>query len=138
MNRTSKKQAKIIVHPASIRLMTDATWEYAHKILWNNHPFTKKETEQAKALIQEYYESIPSEKFAAGIHRYFSGYCIRILMARNYVLRRPQRYIPHPCIWIDKRNPKGFAGTKAWYDAFIQEQHYVNQRFRPQSFSKTA
>ncbi len=138
MKRTNKQQAKVIVHPATIRLLTDATWEYAHKMLWNNYSFNHNEISQAKAYIQEYYESIPAGKFSSGMHRYFSGYCIRIQMARDYVLRRPNRYIPHPCIWLNKRNPKGFAGTKAWYDAMLQEQNYGNQRFRPQPYSKTA
>lgn len=138
MSKADKKQAKIIVHPATIRLLTDATWEYAHRMLWNNHSFSQYETQQAKSFIREYYESIPAGKFSAGMHRFFSGYCIRIQMAREYVLRRTYRYIPHPCIWLDKRNPKGFAGTKSWYDAMMLEQHYANQKFRPQSFAKTA
>ncbi len=136
-NRTDKNRKKVIIHPSTVRLLTDATWEYAHRILWNNYPFTKQETEQAKAYIREYYESVPAGE-SSGLYRYFSAYCIRIQMARNYVLRRPYRYIPHPCLWLDKRNPKGFAGTKAWYDAMLQEQRYAGTRFRPQPYAKTA
>ncbi len=138
MNRTKQQQGKVIIHPATIRLLTDATWEYAHRMLWNNQPFNKAEIEEAKNCIREFYSSIPTGRISAGLHNYFSGYCIRIQMARDYVLRRPKRYIPHPCIWLNKRNPKGFAGTKSWYDSMMQQQYYLNHRFRPQQYTKTA
>lgn len=138
MNNTNQKQGKVIIHPATIRLLTDATWEYARRMLWNNHPFNKAETAQSKYYIREFYTSIPATRISTGLHRYFSGYCIRIQMARDYILRRPHRFIPHPCIWLNKRNPKGFAGTKSWYDAMIRQQNYLNMRFHPQHYTKTA
>ena len=137
MNRTKQQLGKVIIHPATIRLLIDATWEYAHRMLWNNHSFSHYETKKAKSFIREYYESIPRDR-KAGLHHYFSGYCIRIQMAREYVLRRPHRYIPHPCLWLNKTNLKGFAGTKSWYDSMIQQQYYLNQRFRPKQYTKTA
>lgn len=103
------------VHPASIRLITDATWDFAHTILWGNHPFSKAEIELCKIYIKEYYEEIPAEEFTATAHKHFTGYCERVLLAKEYVSRFSHRYIPHPCIWLNKLNPKGFAGTKAWY-----------------------
>ncbi|MBX7094722.1 MAG: hypothetical protein K1X56_08380 [Flavobacteriales bacterium] len=38
MNRT-----KIKVHPAAIAIFTDASWEFAHKQLWKNYPFSQAE-----------------------------------------------------------------------------------------------
>jgi len=108
-------QNKFRVHPAAIRLLTDATWEFAHTMLWNGSPFSKGEIALAKIYIREYYEEIPAEEFTATASKHFSAYCARILLAREYVSRFSHRYIPHPCIWFDKRNPKGFAGTKRWY-----------------------
>lgn len=108
-------KSKMRVHPAAIRLLTDATWDFAHSILWGGFPFSKAETHLAKLFIKEYYDEIPAEKFSETAHRHFTAYCERVLLAKNYVSRFPHRYIPHPCIWLHKENPKGFAGTKAWY-----------------------
>ena len=104
-----------MVHPAAIRLLTDATWDFAHTILWGGFPFSEAEVKLAKLYIQEYYEEIPAEEFTATAHRHFTAYCERILLAKEYVNRFSHRYIPHPCIWLNKLNPKGFAGTKSWY-----------------------
>lgn len=116
MNRTNSTKGKIRVHPASIRLLTESTWEFAHNILWSNISFSEAETELAKKYIKEYYEAIPAERFSEIAPKHFTGYCERVLLAKRYVDRFSHRYIPHPCIWLNKNNPKGFAGTKAWYD----------------------
>ena len=113
--KTHQNHHKTIVHPSSIHLLTNATWEFAHSILWDNFHFFNYEVELAKIYIREFYESIPAEKFSATAHRYFAEYCERVLLAKAYVDRYPSRYIPHPCIWLNKTNPKGFAGTKNWY-----------------------
>lgn len=109
-------RTKTKIHPAAIALLTDATWEFAHSILWDNFPFSEAEANLSKTYIREYYEAIPPEQFGRDASRHFTGYCERILLARNYVSRFPWRYIPHPCIWLNRCNPKGFAGTKQWYD----------------------
>ena len=113
--REKENNGKLIVHPSSVKLLTDATWEFAHSILWNGYPFSKGEINLAKLFIREYYDEIPAEKFTETAHRHFTAYCERILLAKEYVSRFSYRYIPHPCIWLDKENPKGFAGTKRWY-----------------------
>lgn len=114
-NNYMKTKNKFRVHPAAIRLLTDATWDFAHSILWSGYPFSKSEIALAKIYIREYYEEIPAEEFSETASKHFSAYCERILLAKEYVNRFPHRYIPHPCLWLDKRNPKGFAGTKRWY-----------------------
>ncbi len=113
--RTNQNNPKMRVHPAAIRLLTESTWEFAHSILWGKHPFSNAEIALAKIYIREYYEEIPAEEFASTAHRHLTACCERILLAKEYVSRFSHRYIPHPCIWFNKRNPKGFAGTKAWY-----------------------
>ena len=86
------------VHPASIDFLSNLTWEYAQKTLWENQRFTKSEV----------------ENFSVESSRHFRNYCERIRLAKEYVNRHPWRYIPHPTIWLNKHNPKGFAGTKNW------------------------
>ena len=113
--KTTSNNKNIKVHPAAINLLTDATWQFAHNTLWSNKSFDDIETELAKIYIREYYLSIEAEFFTLTAPRYFSEFCERILMAKRYVDRYNHRYIPHPCIWLNKNNPKGFAGTKTWY-----------------------
>lgn len=115
MYRTNSNKEKISVHPAAINLLTDATWNFAHNILWDKFSFSEAEIELAKIYIKEYYEGIKPEKFTQTASQHFTGYCERVLLAKKYVSRFFHRYIPHPCIWLNKNNPKGFAGTKAWY-----------------------
>lgn len=115
MNRTHSNKGKIRVHPGAIKLLTDSTWEFAHSILWSDHSFSEAEIRLAKAFIKEYYEAIPAERFSATASKHFTAYCERVLLAKRYVDRFSHRYIPHPCIWLDKTNPKGFAGTREWY-----------------------
>jgi hypothetical protein len=121
MNRTNSNKGKTYVHPLTLKLMVDATWQFAHTVLWNNQRFTKVETELSKHFIREYYEAIPAEQFLETASQHLSAYCTRIILARDYVRRSPYRYIPHPCIWLNRRYPKGFAGTKKWYERLWQK-----------------
>jgi hypothetical protein len=123
--RTIKNNSKMRVHPAAIQLLTDATWDFAHSVLWGGHPFSNAERELSKLFIEEYYEEIPAEQFTATAHKHFTAYCERILLAKEYVSRFAHRYIPHPCIWLNKENPKGFAGTKAWYLRNLERRKQV-------------
>ena len=114
MNRTKNNNVK--VHPATMMLLIDATWDFAHSKLWHNFPFSEAETELSKKYIREYYEGVPAHILAAQSSAHFASYCERIMMAKQYVLRSPHRFIPHPCIWLNKHYSKGFAGTRAWYE----------------------
>jgi cyclophilin family peptidyl-prolyl cis-trans isomerase len=82
----------------------------------------------ARIFIREYYEEIPAEIFSEGAPELFREFCERIKLAKKYVDRYFHRYIPHPVIWFNKRNEKGFAGTKSWYDA--------NERRKQEKFEK--
>lgn len=121
-----KTKTNFRVHPAAIELLTNATWDFAHTILWSSYPFSKGEIALAKIYIREYYEEIPAEKFSATAHKHFTGCCERILLAKEYVSRFAHRYIPHPCIWLNKMNPKGFAGTKEWYLRNLEKRKEVS------------
>jgi len=124
----TKENSKIRLHPATLELLVDATWEYAHDMLWHGFPFGKGEIELAKKYIREYYEGTPVESLAQRPAAYFTIYCDRVRMAKNYVCRYAHRFIPHPCIWLNKRNPKGFAGTRRWYERAAARQYRYRQQ----------
>lgn len=107
---------KVAVHDKSIDFYTEATWNFAHSILWNNQSFKEIEEELSKEYIRVYYALIPAKQFAEKAKRLFKEYCERVLLARLYTDRFASRFIPHPCIWLNKSYAKGFAGTREWHE----------------------
>lgn len=124
MNRT-----KIKVHPAAIAIFTEASWEFAHKQLWKNYPFSQAEEQVAKSFISEYYKDILPELFPAFAGKQFYAFCERILKAKRYVERYPSRYIPHPGLYFNPENKKGFAGTLRWYNEDVLREKMKSLRF---------
>ena len=122
MKTPTKKNAPV---NQTVELLTNATWSFAHSVLWNGHPFSEETTAHCKKYIREYYENIPAEKFHFAPN-YFSRYCERVVLAKAYVNKYSHRYIPHPCIWLNKNNPKGFAGTKAWLQRIVEKRKMEN------------
>ena len=72
-----------LIHPESIRLLTDATWDFARNTLWKRFPFYEDEIEMRKNHIRKYYENIPPELFTETANMYFISYCIKILLTKN-------------------------------------------------------
>jgi hypothetical protein len=122
-----EKNQNVKVHPAAIELLINLTWEYAQKILWQKYNFTEFETEVSKNHIRKYYQLIDPAQFESKALRLYSSYCERIDLASKYVNRYSHRYIPHPCIWLDPKNPKGFCGTKKWYERKLKKDQSRNQ-----------
>lgn len=69
-----------MVHPASIRVLIDNTWEFTKNTLWRKFPFYEREIETHKRHIRNYYESISPELFPEIAHKYFILYCAKILL----------------------------------------------------------
>jgi hypothetical protein len=109
----------------TVELLTNATWNFAHSVLWNGYPFSESTVAICKKYIREYYDCIPKERTRFS-HFYFSRYCQRIVLAKAYVNRFPGRYIPHPTIWLNRKNPKGFAGTKLWLARILEKRKTAN------------
>jgi len=72
----------ILTHPASIRSLTDATWDFTASTLWKRFPFYESEIESYKSHIRKYYENIPSELFHEKANTYFISYCLKILLIK--------------------------------------------------------
>ena len=104
------------VHNSTFDFYINATWNFAKCALWKNEFFTEAEIILSKQYIREFYTLIPAENFTVNAPKLFIQYCERILLARNYVNRFSHRFIPHPCIWLDRTYQKGFVGTKKWFD----------------------
>jgi hypothetical protein len=139
LKTTARKN--VPVNP-TVELLTEATWSFAHSVLWNGHPFCESTTTLSKKLIREYYENIPEEKIKF-ISEYFSRYCERVVLAKAYINRFSHRYIPHPCVWLNRKNPKGFAGTKVWLHKILLKRELEsfalrNEIYREEKLSKAS
>lgn len=83
LSHPGTKKSVALIHPESIRSLTDATWDFAVNILWKRFPFYEKEIEIHKNHIRKYYENIPAESFTETANMYFISYCIKIMLTRN-------------------------------------------------------
>jgi hypothetical protein len=105
---------------AKARLVNGA-WLFAQTILWHNQEFNEAEVELAKAEIENLILHpsllVSREKFIA--------FCERVLLAYQYLQRKPNRYVPHPLKWLSPHYEHGYAGTKAWYLDMVHERQYI-------------
>lgn len=69
-----------IIHPASINVLINNTWEFTKNTLWSRFPFYESEIEMHKRYIRNYYERISPELFPEIAHKYFISYCTKILL----------------------------------------------------------
>lgn len=63
MEKNNCTHPKIIVHPASIEMLVNATWDFAKRILWNKFYFGEDEILLSLSYIREQYKRIPPEIF---------------------------------------------------------------------------
>jgi hypothetical protein len=136
MRKTQSPTKKNVPVNQTVELLTNATWSFAHSVLWNGHPFSEETTILCKKYIREYYENIPKEKIKFAPN-YFSRYCERVTLAKAYVNKHPGRYIPHPAIWLNRNNPKGFAGTKTWLQRIMERRKMENTILQSVLYSET-
>jgi hypothetical protein len=93
-----------------ISKLVKTAWNFAYSALWNCTQFSSKEINAAKEKIEEYLLLSKNPEKALLI------FCQRVLLARQYVNKSPDRFIPLPSLWLDRNYEFGFAGTKNWYD----------------------
>jgi hypothetical protein len=115
MGENNCTHPKIIVHPTSIEMLANETWDFAKRILWSRFYFGEDEILLSLSYIREHYKNIPPENFQVESFSWFEVYCERIIAAKeNY-----RDEFPHPCIWFNKLNPHGFS--KSVYGRAIKQ-----------------
>ena len=86
----------MVVHPASIEMLVEITWNLAHKILWPDKTFSQAELELVKSYIRENYAGISAKKFGKKALKTNQRIC-RIVLKEK---KKWQQEIAHPCIWF--------------------------------------
>lgn len=103
-----QKTSKMVVHPASIDMLVDTAWNFAHRTLWCNKSFGKAEIALAKFYIRQYYDNIPAKKFQRKALKRHISFCGRLLIVKE----KSGGQLPSPCIFFDRFNPTGFFTDK--------------------------
>lgn len=99
--------------------LISAAWTFAYTALWNCMHFSPKEIAIAKQSISDLFTPVNNKQEA------FIIFCERVLLARKYILSDKKRFIPLPSVWLNKHNPKGFAGTKKWHNVIAETRHSI-------------
>lgn len=124
MEKNNCTHSEVIVHPASIEMLANATWDFAKRILWSKFNFGEDEILLCQSYIREHYEDILPENFQKESFPWFEAYCKRIIAAKESC----RQELPHPCIWFNKLNPHGFSKSVAEHrkemeDLYKEEIH---------------
>jgi DNA-binding Lrp family transcriptional regulator len=98
----------------SLNLYTSLLWLMARNLLYKDVDLTERQVLIAKKLIRKLYEPASTANLP-NVHQH---YIERISLVAKYVRKDPlNRYVPLPYRYFDTNNPKGFVGTRKWYQA---------------------
>jgi hypothetical protein len=111
----------IVEKQSQLNLLTTTAWLFALTALWNNAIFSQTQITEAKEQIADFLNSYKNPVKA------YKAFCQRVLLARQYVLTQPNRFIPLPTIWLNKNNATGFVGTREWYKKILDTRAAMPQ-----------
>jgi hypothetical protein len=92
----------------------NALWTLAKEILYTDVWLNTRQCNIAKTLLYEWYQPVSNEKLDH-VHQVYTD---RIYLVSRYIEKDPlHRFVTLPYLYFDPKNPKGFTGTKPWYEA---------------------
>lgn len=111
MKQYNQKETEITTsfHHSELEYFVRIAWNFAHTALWNDFAFSNKEVETAKQQIEILFARCNDLKKA------YTIFCQRVLLARHYLCKNANRFVPLPSAWLNPENENGFAGTRQWY-----------------------
>lgn len=90
-------------------------WSFARSVLYFKNDLSDMQERLALMYVREYFSLIKHEIFKRNfVDRLFNDFCERIILAKRYIDRSPERFIPVPSVWFNKHFRNGFCGTLAW------------------------
>jgi hypothetical protein len=100
---------------SQINTLTSHAWHFAKSILYPKQSFTSEQQTLSLFYIRDYFSLIKEAHFTKPIvERLFEDFCQRILLAKKYIDKTPERFIPVPWTWFNKNFTNGFCGTLSW------------------------
>ena len=94
----------------SEELMIKAAWNLTYTSFWNTWTLSSNEMRLTKKFIRKFITNA-QVKYEAYVE-----YCERVLLAREYLINNPEKYVPIPSKWFDTNNMNGFIGTGRWFE----------------------
>ncbi len=94
---------------------TSQAWQFARSVLYPKEQFSQKQEVLTLFYIRDYFALVKAESFTRShVDKLFHDFCQRILLARKYLDKSPERFIPVPWSYFDKHFESGFKGTMHW------------------------
>ncbi len=104
------------------RMYVQLFWMMARNLLYKDKDLTDSQVEIAQRLIGSLYAPVKKED----IDNTHKIYIERLSLVSKYLAKDPvRRFVPLPYIYFDTKNPKGFVGTKHWYNKHQQRKKEV-------------
>lgn len=94
-------------------------WKLAQSAFWNDIDFSLEQQDEFKDLIAAHFDNEKSAK------RNFKELAERICLAKRYVSRHRERYIPEPLEWLNIHFPNGLVGTAEWLDSVNTQRRFM-------------
>ncbi len=99
-------------------------WELAKATLYKDTWLNQRQCHIALTLLREWYVPVAEEKLD-DVHEVYKA---RIHIVAKYINKSPDtRFVTLPYLYFDPNNPKGFTGTKPWYEA--EKKHKKTLKF---------
>jgi hypothetical protein len=99
-----------------VKVLVHAAWNFANTALWSHCLFSSLEKDKARKAIRLFLVQSPDTEKA------YYHFCQRVLLAKEYVRKDSNRFIPLPAQWLDESNVNGFAGTEAWLKQMLDRR----------------
>jgi hypothetical protein len=96
-------------------------WLFAQAALWVNRSFSKKEIEQFKELIEEYFNEKGFSQKA------LTEFLEKVCLVKRYLARGKGRYVSKPIDWLNINYKNGITGTQRWYNEVQVQRKLVPQ-----------
>src|SRR5947199_281676 len=88
----------------ALHTLVNTAWDFAYICLWNGLNLSRMEAEFAKQKIEEFICN------GKNTEKECRKFCERVLLAKNYVLKNPGKYIPVPSFWFKEDNTNEGTG----------------------------
>jgi hypothetical protein len=102
-----------------ITRLTSIAWKIAYTSLWNGTDFSRTENQKTKTAIRQFLLGTDS------IEKNYEEFVQRVLLARQYIINNPGKYLPVPSEWLNENNKLGFAGTQKWFQQMQQKREAI-------------
>jgi hypothetical protein len=109
-----RKFAHLAEHHQYMQHLLGAAWNLAHTALWQTAIFSATEINTARELIKEELATAPDA------YKAYLAFGERVLLARHYLSKGRNRYVPLPSLWLHPNNAKGYRGTAAWHQKILE------------------